>query len=229
MKAPVSADATAKTPTAVVQKLMDLGIDGAAPGLTSSRALAQEYLNDSRYADDHRRVSALINWETSKAFGAGMVTGLGGLITMPVAVPSGVAIGWVLQARLAAAIAAIYGHNVEEDRVRTLAMLALIGDSGKEAAKRVGIDLSQRAGRAAIERVPSRVLIDINKRVGFRLLTRSGTTGVINLANAIPILGGVVGGSFDAAALRTVGAAARRSFRPASSQINVPADDAPTS
>ena len=193
---------------------MDIGIDGGAPGFSSSRDLAHEYLNDSRYADDHKRVSALIKWETSKAFGTGMVTGLGGFITMPITVPSGVAVGWVLQARLAAAIAAIYGHDVDEDRVRSLAMLALIGDSGKEAAKRVGIDLSQRAGKAAIERVPGRVLTDINKRVGFRLITRSGTTGVINLANAIPVLGGVVGGTFDAAAQRAVGAAARRSFRP---------------
>lgn len=80
-------------------------------------------------------------------------------------------------------------------------MLALVGDSGQKAVKRVGIDVSQRAGKAPVQQIPGRVLIAINKEVGFRLLTKAGTRGVVNLTDFIPVVGGVVGGSFDAVAL----------------------------
>jgi hypothetical protein len=56
------------------------------------------------------------------------------------------------------------------------------------------------------------VLLDINKKVGFRLVTKSGTTGVVNLSKAVPVLGGVVGGTIDGTSTRAVGAVARRAF-----------------
>ena len=39
--------------------------------------------------------------------------------------------------------------------------------------------------------------IKINQKVGFRLLTKFGTKGLINLGKAIPVVGGVISGGFD--------------------------------
>jgi hypothetical protein len=198
-----------------VERILDTGIGGLGP-LKSSLDLAHEYLQDARYVDDHARVQSLINWETSKNFTTGFLTCLGGWVTLPVAVPASLGSAWVLQARLVGTIATIYGHDVSEDRVRTLALISIAGDVGKEVAKKAGIDLAQRAGKEALAHVPGRLLIDINKAVGFRLVTKSGTTGVVNLSRGLPLLGGMVGGTVDALALRAVGSAARHNFTPAS-------------
>ena len=198
---------------AIVQRVLDVGFSGPGP-LKSSVQLAAEYSADSKFDSYDGRVRALINWETSKNFTTGFVTGLGGLITLPATLPAGLGSSWLIQARMVGAIAALAGHDVDEDRVRTLALISMAGDAGKEIVKRAGIDLSQRTGKAALQKVPGQVLIEINKRVGFRLLTKSGTTGVFNLSRGIPILGGVVGGSVDAVMLRAVGRSAQSLFAP---------------
>jgi ABC-type uncharacterized transport system permease subunit len=77
-------------------------------------------------------VDALIRWEAAKNFTSGFLTGLGGVVTLPVTIPSALGASWITQARMCGAIAAVYGHALKEDRVRTLVLLAMIGDSGKE-------------------------------------------------------------------------------------------------
>jgi hypothetical protein len=111
------------------------------------------------------------------------------------------------------AIAAIYGRSLKEDRVRTLVLLAMLGDSGKEILKDLGIKIGRRVIVAAIDRIPRRVLGQINKRVGFRLLTKAGERGLVNFTEIVPVVGGVVGGSFDAAMCVGVRKTAKRIFR----------------
>jgi hypothetical protein len=112
-------------------------------------------------------------------------------------------------------IAHLHAYDVRDDRVRTLAMAALVGDASlKEALKGVRVDISQRAGKKAVQRIPGHVLIAINKKIGIRLLTKAGSKGVVNLTKVVPVLGGVVGGGVDAGACRTVAVAARKTFPP---------------
>ncbi len=196
----------------LVNKLLDYGIEGVGP-LISAEELAQEYLNSPYYTNDER-VHALVRYETSKNFGSGFLTGIGGLITLPLSVPAALGASWVVQARMGATIAAIYGHDVKEDRVRTLVLLTLLGNAGEEIIKEAGIKIGQRMTLALIKKVPGRVLIEINKKIGFRLLTKAGEKGIINLTKMIPLVGGVVGGTIDAIACRTVGKIAKKSFRP---------------
>src|SRR5512133_1944255 len=79
--------------------LLEKGSAGAAP-LSSAEALAREYLDDSSYASNEARIDALVLRETTKNFATGFVTGLGGFLTLPVAVPAALGASWVLQARL---------------------------------------------------------------------------------------------------------------------------------
>ena len=37
----------------------------------------------------------------------------------------------------------------------------------------------------------------INKRVGYRFITKAGTKGTINLTKVVPVVGAVVGGGLD--------------------------------
>jgi uncharacterized protein (DUF697 family) len=197
----------------LVRKLTELGIEGKAPGMKRSIGLAVDFLKDARFPHHHARITSPVRWEAGKTAGSGFVTGLGGLITPPIALPAGVGAAWVVQARMVGAIAHIRSYDLDDERVRTVALAAIAGDSTvTQVTKALGADFATRAGRAAVGRVPGKALIEINKKVGFRLLTKSGTTGVVNRSKAMPILGGVVGGVVDGTATRAVGAVARRAF-----------------
>ena len=50
---------------------------------------------------------------------------------------------------------------------------------------------------ASIEKISGATLTRINQKVGFRLITKFGQTGIINLGKMVPLAGGVIGGGFD--------------------------------
>jgi hypothetical protein len=200
------------TATKLIKWILDQGIAGVPP-LSSAEHLAQEYKIDQSYANDDERVDSLINWETSKNFTSGFITGLGGVIVMPVSMSAALGASWLIQARMAGAIARLYGHSLQEDRVRTLMLLSLAGDSAKEVLKRFGIVFGQKLSEQVIRQIPGRLLIEINKGIGFRLLAKSGEKSLVVLSKLVPVVGGFVGGTFDAVACRAVGRVAKDLFR----------------
>jgi hypothetical protein len=212
---PGDADASMQPDESKAVKLInwiaDKGINGAPP-LTSAAALAQEYQRDSSYPGNGQRIDSLINWETTKNFTTGFITGLGGVLTLPVAIPSALGASWLIQARMAGAVARISGHDLESDRVRTFVMVCLLGGACKDIMRDVGVRVGNGMARAAIQKLPGHVLIEINKKVGFRLLTKAGEKGAVNLMKMVPVAGGLVCGTFDAAACRVVGTQAKRIF-----------------
>ncbi len=208
----------------IVKTIGDFGINGSLV-LSSAKQVANEYRNSKSYASIDECVDGLINWQSSYAFGAGFVAGLGGVIALPVTIPSGLIAAWVIQARLAGAIAELYGHDSTEDRVRIFATLCLLGDGASQALKSVGVNAARKGAMAALERLPGSILIQINKAVGFRLLTKAGEKGVINVVKLIPFFGGAVGGAVDWTSTQTVGRIAKDLFRPAPTIITPPPDE----
>ena len=196
----------------VANWLTEKAVGGVGP-LSSAEELALEYLNDSSYESNDKRVESLIKWETSKNFSTGFITGLGGFATLPVTIPASLGASWILQARMAAAIARIYGHDLREDRVKTLILCVIIGQDIKEVCKQAGIKIGTKLTYVAIRKLPGEVLKRINQAVGFRLLTKAGEKGIINLTKLVPVVGGVVGGTFDAVTCRITAKAAREAFR----------------
>ena len=206
----------------LVQWILDQALDGIGP-LPSVSDLADDYKRQS-HANDAARVQALIKWAVAKNSATGFVTGLGGLLTLPVAIPGSLAASLAIQAPMVAAIAEIYGHDAKNDQVRTAILLCMIGNAIEDVAKQAGVTLGGRVALEALKNVPGRVLIEINKRVGFRLLTKFGERGVVNLAKLIPLLGGAVGGAFDGATCYMVGQAADRAFRPTAGEHGMDAE-----
>jgi uncharacterized protein (DUF697 family) len=197
----------------LVKYLLEKGLGGFPP-LSSAANLADEYLIDQDYDTNDQRVAALVKWEMTKNFTTGFITGLGGIVTLPVGVPSALGASWLIQARMAGAIARIYGHDLDEDRVRTLILLSLAGDVARDAMADLGLNLGGRLPQSALKQVPGRALVEINKRIGFRLLAKAGARGVAQFPRVVPVLGGVVGGAFDAVVCRMVGRTAKSLFRP---------------
>ena len=211
------------------------GVPALLPGsvsLASARDLADEYLRDSSYTDNDDRVNAMIRWEIAKNFTTGFMTGLGGVLTIPIALPGALAASWIIQARMAAAIACIYGHDLEEDRVRTFILVSLMGNSAIEFVKEACVQIGMKLSTQVIKQIPGRLLIEINKRVGFRLVTKAGEKGVVNIIRVVPVVAGVVGGIVDATTCNATGNIARRVFRsedPGTDLWTVATDTPPTS
>ena len=195
----------------IINWVTEKAIDGFGP-LSSAEALAQEYLIDQSYPDDGERIEALINWETTKNFTSGFITGLGGLITLPVTLPAAFGASWLTQARMAAAIAKISGLDIHSDRVKTFIAACLLGEALKDISKVAGIKIGMGLTNTLLRQIPGKLFVEINKQVGFRLITKAGQTGAINLMRNVPFLGGVVGGSFDAYYCRLVGRNAKNLF-----------------
>jgi hypothetical protein len=176
-------------------------------------ALAEDYLRDSRYRNHDARIDSLIRWESSKTFTTGFATGVGGVLVLPVTIPAAIGSAWVLQARMVGAIAHIRGYDLDDDRVRTLAVAAIAGDATvKEAVRRIGTDFGTRASKQAVSRISGRALIEINKKVGFRLFTKFGTKGLVNLGKMVPLAGAGVGAGVNIAAMRSAGRYAKSNF-----------------
>jgi len=160
---------------ALVKWLTDKAVRGVPP-LSSANNLAQEYLLDRATSTMMHRADALVRWETSKNFTSGFLTGLGGILTLPVTVPSALGAAWIIQARLAGAIAVIYGHALSEDRVRTLVLLSLAGDAAKEVLKDVGIQIGRQALEQLLLKIPD-VYLSRSTKSRFPTTHKSGRKG----------------------------------------------------
>lgn len=57
------------------------------------------------------------------------------------------------------------------------------------------------------------MLKEINKKVGFRVITKAGEKGTVNLMKVVPIVGGVVGAGFDGVFINSCGKTAKIIFK----------------
>lgn len=185
---------------------------GGAPGLDSAEALAIDYR--ARYDDPERAIAALIVWHTGQAGAAGLLTGLGGALTLPITMPAHLLSTLYIQVRLTAAIAHLRGWDIRSDEVRLAAFACLAGATAADRLKQAGIAAGAPLVQQAVARLPGDLLKHFGGAVGSQIAGRAGRHGLMRL---LPLLGGVLSGGFDAVATRVIGDAAKRLFpaRPA--------------
>lgn len=182
------------------------------PGLDSAYDLAEDYMKSSESL--YNQANSLIRWQNTKAGTSGFLSGLGGIITLPIAIPANVASVMYVQIRMIAALAHMGGHNLNDDRVKSLVFVCLTGNAAKDILKDIGIVVGKKLAENAIKNISGKTITAINQKVGFKLLTKFGEKGVVNLGKTIPLLGGIVGATFDSVSTNTVGNIARDTFIP---------------
>ena len=172
--------------------------------------MADDYLQHNATVEDAAK--DMINKQVIKCTTSGFITNLGGIITLPVTIPANVGSVMYVQMRMIACAAYMAGYDVHTDQVQTLVYACLAGVSVMEVAKKAGIKIGQKGLENLIDKIPGKVLIAINHKVGFRMLTKFGETGAINLGKAIPVVGGVIGGGFDFIDTKFIGNRAYNQF-----------------
>lgn len=187
----------------------DKGIEGVPPVLSSAASLAAEW-KASDYPTDDARIDRLIQWETGKNFTSGFLTGLGGVLWMPVTLPAAFGASWVIQTRMCAAIAKIRGYDIDDLSVRTFVLACLLGDAIGGIAKAGGITVGSWAAKSLIAGIPGSMLKVVNRQIGIELTKKAGSA---SLLKTVPVVGGVVGGAFDAYSCRLAGRVAKEWFK----------------
>ena len=143
---------------------------------------------------DDALVQRLITNQAVKTGVVGALTGLGGITTLPVAIPIDFALSAKLQASLIHFVGQTYapGQPLESSRLQTYAILA--GSRFTQQA----IDVSNRVVQAAITRLMRRLLAE---------------TVAEALLKIVPLVGAIVGFVFNYATTRAVGELAIRKYR----------------
>ena len=194
----------------MLDKLYDNSIQGLPKVSPPIENLAADYL--SKHPDTETAAKSFINYQIAKCTTSGFVTGLGGLITLPVAIPANISSVLYVQMRMIACLAHMGGYDTKSDQVQTLVYACLAGISLDQVVKQVGIKVGVKFANAMVKKIPGQVLVKINQKVGFRLLTKFGTKGIINIGKAIPLVGGVISGGFDFAETKIIADRAYKMF-----------------
>ena len=183
---------------------------------------AEDYL--SRHERPRDAAEDLVNWQLAKCGTSGFLTSMGGLITLPVAIPANLLSVWYLQLRMVAAIAYMGGYDIDSDQVRTLCYVSLTGNAASDILKQAGVKTGEKLFLSGVKKIPGAVLTKINQAVGFRFVTKFGETGIVNIGKAVPLVRGVVGAAFDVAATKAIAANAERIFLPKPKPVKVRID-----
>lgn len=199
-----------------IMKLLDWAYEKAIsdiPGLDSASELAQKYMLKGGSLLDN--ANSLIRWQNTKAGASGFVTGIGGMMTLPVAIPANLASVLYIQIRMIAAIAYMGGYNLRDEKVKTLVYICLAGNFAKDIVQETSIKVGTKLSLKVIEGISEKSILSINQRVGFRLIAIYGEKGLVNLSKAVPFIGGAIGGTIDSVTTNIIGNMARNTFLPA--------------
>ena len=194
----------------LLDTLYEKSINGIPKVSQTIDVLANDYLskNDSR----EKAAKQFVNYQVAKCTTSGFVTGLGGLITLPVAIPASVSSVMYVQLRMIACLAYMGGYDTNSDQVQTLVYACLAGISIDQIIKQAGIKFGTKFTTAMVKKFPGTVLAKINQKVGFRFLTKFGEKGIINIAKLVPVVGGVIGGGFDLVETKVIANRAYKMF-----------------
>lgn len=192
----------------VLDRLLRTGIDGLGK-IDSAQSVADAALRKA--GDPEQAVDAIVSQHIKLAATGGFVTGLGGFVTLPVALPANVIGFYVIATRMVAAIAAVRGHDLKDESVRSAVLLALSGDDATEILRKAGGGvITGRATAFALGRLPPAALMAVNKGVAFRIVVKLGQKGLGRLGRMVPLAGGVIGGGVDAYVMRRIAKHARK-------------------
>ncbi|MGE5382767.1 MAG: EcsC family protein [Omnitrophica WOR_2 bacterium] len=194
-------------------KLLDWGYNRAlsgSKGMEKASQLALHYADPSLSVN--QQINALIRHQQLLAGSSGFITGIGGLMSLPIAIPLNLASVVFIQLRMIAAIAHLGGFDIEDKRVKSMAYACMAGNAAKDIFQEIGIRTGTKLTQKLIYGISERSFISVNEKIGFALISRTGSKGLINLSKAVPIAGGIIAGSLDLATTALIGKIAKKTF-----------------
>lgn len=198
--------------TSLVQRLLQTGFDGKSR-FDSAHEVARHALAEAG-GDPERAIEEVISQHRKLAATNGFVTSVGGLVTMPVALPANVVGFYLLATRMTGAIAQLRGYDIDQPEVRTAVLLIFVGTDANDVLAKAGVRTTGGIAGMATRKLPPTVLMMVNKGVGFRLVSRLGGKVLARIGKSVPLAGGFIGAGLDLVLLNRIAGGARDQFPP---------------
>lgn len=164
-------------------------------------------------AQAEKAIARIVKESVAAAGTAGFVTGLGGFVTMLVALPANIAGAVVINARMVGSIAYLRGYDLQDPHTQAMLMLSLVGSNAQKAAAATGLKIGTIASKKAVQAIPIALVRAINRKAGFMLLAKYGTKrSLITISRGVPVVGAGVGATIDASLTAIVGRVAKKAF-----------------
>ena len=169
--------------------------DGIPHVSVSVEQMANDYLK--KHKDVNKAAKSMLNHQVAKCTTSGVVTGFGGLITLPVSIPANISSVLYVQMRMIACAAYMGGYDLKSDQVKTFIYACLAGVSVNQLVKKFSVEFGTRLANKTIQKIPGKALTKINQKIGFRFITKFGQKGVLNLGKMVPGVGAAINGGMD--------------------------------
>ena len=195
-----------------IQQALEFAYEKAITGFTgtdSAAELVEFYKN--KYPDSKvEQANALIRGQVAKSAASGFITGLGGLMTIPVTLPANLVSVLFFQVRMTVAIAIIGGYDPKDEKIRAASLTCLAGEDMRIFLKEIGMGiLKQITLRDVTKQLSSGTMVRVSRLIGLRLLAKFGSKGLMKF---VPVIGGLIGGTVDAVWTRKTGQNAKSWF-----------------
>jgi len=197
--------------TRLIENILQIGIDGRKP-FDSADAVAKDALASAGGNVD-KAVNKVVRSHVTSGAAGGLVTSLGGFLTMPVAIPANLFEFYVQATRMTAAVAKLRGYDITQPNIRTAVLLTLVGSRSEDVLAKAGVTTGTgRITSLALRNLPRPAMMMVNKAVGFRLLRSVGESTLAKLGKGVPVVGGAVGGVLDGYMMNKIAEQALKEF-----------------
>ena len=196
-----------------VHEAMERAIRGVGP--LDGAAMAAEKQLDENKGNMDAAIKEIIENHVRLAGAQGFLTNMGGLVTMPVAVPANIAGLALIQCRMVAAIAHLRGYDLADKRTRNAILACLLGEEQMlSLIKKKKMPGTPMALATAPVYDPHLSTVMANE-VASELVTRvAGKRIAYTVGRRVPIVGGLVGAGTDGFATWRIGRYVDREFLP---------------
>ena len=195
----------------ILEGLYGKVLSGIQPVSEPLEEFVKDYMPQCN-GNKEKAVEKMVNTQIAKLSASGFLTGLGGLVTLPISIPAVISTGVYVQMRMIAAVAYMNGYDVSSDVVKTLVYTTLVGIKIADLVKEVGLKVSEKVAINMLKKLPAKVLTKINQKLGFRFLTKFGSKGAVNLVKVIPVIPGFINAGFNAVETKAIANRAIKEF-----------------
>jgi len=192
----------------MIAQALEWVFDNATSG---SVELAESYR--LKWAGDREQsIDDIIRSHTRYAAVVGFMTGVGGILSTPVAAPLNISSVIVIQVRLIAAIAHLRGYALSDPKVKALVFICLTGSGAAALVQELGFSVGKRIGARILAQGTQLTVKKFNAALARHLLLRYGARKAV--VRGTPVIGGLVGGAIDAGVTLGIASTAKTVFKP---------------
>jgi hypothetical protein len=195
-----------------VQRALDRAIRGVGP-LEPAAVFAEKHRKEQ--GSDAKAIKSIIETHVRLAGAQGFLTNIGGLITVPVAVPANIAGLALIQCRMVAAIVHLRGYDLDDTKVRNGILASLLGEERMlSMIKKKKLPGTPMAVATAPVYDAHLTTVMANEVAGEMITRMAGKRIAFTVGRRVPVVGGIIGAGTDGFSTWQIGRYVDREFLP---------------